>query len=39
MMVMATTFLAPILLKKLLTRQEGAPRQDEPGSVDLVSRA
>ena len=38
MMVMATTFLAPILLKRLLTRQEGAPSQDEPGSVELVSR-
>jgi Kef-type K+ transport system membrane component KefB len=39
MMVMATTFLAPILLKRLLSKREGAPRQDEPGSVDLVSRA
>jgi hypothetical protein len=38
MMVMATTFLAPILLKQLLTRQEGGPAQDEPGSADLVSR-
>ncbi len=39
MMVMATTFIAPILLKQLLTKREGAPRQDEPGSADLVSRA
>lgn len=39
MMVMATTFLAPILLKLLLTKREGAPEQDEPGSADLVSRA
>lgn len=39
MMVMATTFLAPILLKRLLTKREGVPAQDEPGSVDLVSRA
>jgi hypothetical protein len=38
-MVMATTFLAPILLKQLLTKRENAPRQDEPGSADLVSRA
>jgi len=38
MMVMATTFLAPILLKQLLTKQENAPRQDEPGSAELVSR-
>ena len=38
MMVMATTFLAPILLKQLLTKRENAPRQDEPGSVELVSR-
>jgi Kef-type K+ transport system membrane component KefB len=39
MMVMATTFLAPILLKRLLTRREGAPPQHEPGSAELVSRA
>jgi len=39
MMVMATTFLAPVLLKRLLSRREGAPPQDEPGSVELVSRA
>jgi Kef-type K+ transport system membrane component KefB len=38
MMVMATTFLAPILLKQLLSRREGAPPQDEPGSAELVSR-
>jgi Na+:H+ antiporter len=38
MMVMATTFLAPILLKQLLSKQEGGPNQEEPGSVDLVSR-
>ncbi len=38
MMVMATTFLAPILLKQLLSKQEGGPQQDEPGSADLVSR-
>jgi Kef-type K+ transport system membrane component KefB len=39
MMVLATTFMAPILLKQLLSKREGAPRQDEPGSVSLVSRA
>jgi Kef-type K+ transport system membrane component KefB len=39
MMVLITTFLAPILLKRLLSKQENAPQQDEPGSADLVSRA
>ena len=38
MMVMATTFLAPILLKQLLTKRDGGPPQHEPGSAGLVSR-
>ena len=39
MMVMATTFIAPVLLKVLLTRKPGAGGEREPGSAELVSRA
>jgi Kef-type K+ transport system membrane component KefB len=39
MMVMVTTFVAPIALKRLLTARPIAPGQDdEPGSAGLVSR-
>ena len=39
MMVMVTTFVAPIALKRLLTARPVAPGQDdEPGSAGLVSR-
>lgn len=38
MMVMVTTFLAPILLKRLLHPTAGGGPQDEPGSGNLVSR-
>lgn len=38
MMVIVTTFLAPILLKQLLGSKGGRAGRDEPGSVDLVSR-
>lgn len=39
MMVMVTTFVAPVALKGLLTVRDQPPPQDEPGSADLVSRA
>ncbi len=38
MMVIVTTFLAPVLLKRLLGAGPRGPGGDEPGSVDLVSR-
>jgi Kef-type K+ transport system membrane component KefB len=38
MMVMITTFVAPIALKRLLTPRASPPPQDEPGSAGLVSR-
>lgn len=38
MMVMVTTFVAPIALKRLLTPTHRPPPQDEPGSAGLVSR-
>ncbi len=38
MMVIVTTFLAPVLLKQLLGAKPGGGSSDEPGSADLVSR-
>lgn len=38
MMVMVTTFVAPIALKRLLAPRASPPPQDEPGSAGLVSR-
>jgi Kef-type K+ transport system membrane component KefB len=40
LMVMATTFVAPVALRALLAAKHGPPGPDEqlPGSSDLVSR-